>query len=98
MKTVAVEQFKSFRSCGSRMLGVVEFRANETSNANRCECVVCQNRNNGDFIITSNRTLTNDELAMLKAQRSGDKNYVLEIGVSGVGERQTGRSMEQEVR
>lgn len=74
------------------------FRANETSNANRCECVASQNRNNGDFIITSNRTLTNDELAMLKAQRSGDKNYVLEIGVSGVGERQTGGSMEQEIR
>ena len=27
MKTVAVEQFKSFRSCGLRMLGIVEFRA-----------------------------------------------------------------------
>jgi len=27
MKTVTVEQFKSFRSCGSRMLGAVEFRA-----------------------------------------------------------------------
>ena len=35
------------------------FRVNETSNANR----------------TSNRTLTNDELAMLNALRSGDKNY-----------------------
>ena len=51
------------------------FRVNETSNANRCECVACQNRSNNDFIITSNRTLTNDELAMLNAQRSGDKNY-----------------------
>ena len=51
------------------------FRVNETSNANRCECIACQNRSNSDFIITSNRTLTNDELAMLTALRSGDKNY-----------------------
>ena len=51
------------------------FRVNETSNANRCECVACQNRSNSDFIITSNRTLTNDELAMLTALRSGAKNY-----------------------
>lgn len=46
-------------------------RVNETSNANRCECVACQNRINNDFIITSNRTLTNDELAMLTALISG---------------------------
>ena len=58
------------------------FRVNETSNANRCECVACQNRSNSDFIITSNlpltnsnRTLTNEELAMLTALRIGDKNY-----------------------
>ena len=58
------------------------FRVNETSNANRCECVTCQNRSNSDFIITSNwtltnsnRTLTNEELAMLTALRIGDKNY-----------------------
>ena len=51
------------------------FRVNETSNANRCECMACPNRSNNDFIITSNRTLTNDELVMLNAQRSGDKNY-----------------------
>ena len=54
------------------------FRVNETSNANRCECVACQNRSNHDFIIiiiTSNRTLTDDEMAMLTAMRSGDKNY-----------------------
>ena len=58
------------------------FRVNETSNANRCECVACQNRSNSDFIITSNQTLTNsnrtltsDELAMLTALRDGDKNY-----------------------
>lgn len=57
------------------------FRANETSNANRCECVACQNRSNNDFIITSNRTLTNDELAMLTALRNGDKTMVLGIGV-----------------
>ena len=51
------------------------FRVNETSNANRCECVACQNRSNNDFIITSNRTLTNDELAMLAALKSKYKNY-----------------------
>lgn len=39
------------------------FRVNETSDANRCECIACQNRSNSDFIITSNRTLTNDECA-----------------------------------
>ena len=49
------------------------FRVNETSNANRCECVACQNRSNSDHIITSNRTLTSDELAMLNALRSVDK-------------------------
>ena len=41
------------------------FRVNETSNANRCECVACQNRSNSDFTITSNRTLTDDELARI---------------------------------
>ena len=51
------------------------FRVNETSNANRCECVACQNRRNRDFIIMSNRTLTDDEMAMLTALRSGDKKY-----------------------
>ena len=51
------------------------FRVNETSNANRCECVACQNRSNGDFIITSNRTLTDDELAMLNALKNRYKDY-----------------------
>lgn len=51
------------------------FRVNETSNANRCECVACKNRSNSDFIITSNRTLTDDELAMLNALKNRDKDY-----------------------
>ena len=51
------------------------FRVNETSNANRCERIACPNRSNNDFIITSNRTLTNDELAMLNALKSKYKNY-----------------------
>ena len=51
------------------------FRVNETSNANRCECVACPNKSNNNFIIISNRTLTNDELAMLSALRNRDKNY-----------------------
>ena len=48
------------------------FRVNETSNTNRCECVACQNRSSNDFIITSNRILTDDELAMLTALRRED--------------------------
>ena len=51
------------------------FRVNETSNANRCECMACPNRSNNDFIITSNRTLTNDELTMLNTLKSKYKNY-----------------------
>lgn len=51
------------------------FRVNETSNANRCECVVCPNRSNSDFIIISNLTLTDDEPAMLTARRSKDEDY-----------------------
>ena len=47
------------------------FRINETLNVNNCECVACQNRSNSAFTITSNRTLTDDELAKLAAQRSG---------------------------
>ena len=54
------------------------FRVNETSNANRCECVACQNRSNSDFIITSNRALTDDELAMLTALRSGHRFFAPE--------------------
>ena len=51
------------------------FRVNETSNPNRCECVACQNRSSNDFVITSNRTLTDEELAMLTALRSEDEDY-----------------------
>ena len=51
------------------------FRVNETSSLNRCECTGCQNRSAGSFSIASNRTLTDDELAMLNARRNGDKNY-----------------------
>ena len=54
------------------------FRVNETSNANHCECMACPNRSNNDFIITSNRTLTNAEPAMLNALRSKYKNYGFE--------------------
>ena len=52
-----------------------QFRVNETSNANRCKCIACPNRSNSDFIITSNRTLTNDELTMLNTLKSKYKNY-----------------------
>lgn len=57
------------------------FRVNETSNANRCECIACPNRSNSDFIITSNRTLTDAEQSMLVALRSRDQTMALEIGV-----------------
>ena len=49
------------------------FRVNETSNANRCECVACQNRSNSDFIITSNWALTDDELARIR--NVGNEDY-----------------------
>ena len=49
------------------------FRVNESINANRCECAACQNRSNSDFIITSNRTLTDDELARIR--NVGNEDY-----------------------
>lgn len=51
------------------------FRVNETSSCNRCECIACPNRCSNSFIITSNHTLTNDEIAILKKQRNMDKDY-----------------------
>ena len=54
------------------------FRVNETSNANRCECVACQNRSNSDFTITSNRTLTDDELARI-IRNIGNEDYGIGI-------------------
>ena len=51
------------------------FRVNETSNYNRCECTACPNRYNNNFVITSNHTLTDDELAQLEAQRKKDEDY-----------------------
>lgn len=50
------------------------FRVNGTSN-DTCECVACPNRCNNDFIITSNRTLTDNELALLEAQWKKDEDY-----------------------
>ena len=54
------------------------FRVNETSNTNRCECVACQNRSNSDFTITSNRTLTDDELARI-IRNIGNEDYGIGI-------------------
>lgn len=42
------------------------FRVNETSNVNRCECTACPNRCNNDFVITSDHTLTNEELERIR--------------------------------
>lgn len=50
------------------------FRVNETSNANRYECVVCQNKTTSDVMIQSNRTLTEEEVdrAVKRMQGEGD--------------------------
>lgn len=49
------------------------FRINETLNVNNCECMACQNRSTSAVTITSNRTLTDDELAKLATLgRGGD--------------------------
>ena len=42
------------------------FRVNESSNANRCECLACPNRCTGDFFISWNRTLTDEEMGIIK--------------------------------
>lgn len=44
------------------------FRVNETSNRNYCACSACPNRDNHEYVITSNRTLTDKELAEMKAK------------------------------
>ena len=42
------------------------FRQNTTSNCNRCECLACQNRCEEPITyITSNHTLTADEIARM---------------------------------
>lgn len=51
------------------------FRVNETSSVYRCECIACKNRSNGSFFVTYNRTLSDDELARLKALENGDEDY-----------------------
>lgn len=38
------------------------FRINETSGLNRCECTACPNRCNGETLIVSTHTLTENEL------------------------------------
>ena len=53
------------------------FRVNETSNANRCECVACQNRwEEPVTYIISNHTLTANETARM----TNDPNYGIEAG------------------
>ena len=44
------------------------FRVNESSNIYRCECTVCQNRADGSYFITSNKTLTKEELDRIKKE------------------------------
>lgn len=49
------------------------FRTNETTNANRCECIACPNRCSHDYIIIpSNRTLTDREICEIKAKLDPD--------------------------
>lgn len=42
------------------------FRANKTSSCNRCDCTACHNRRTMPYSISSNRTLTNEELVELE--------------------------------
>ncbi len=48
------------------------FRTNETTNANRCECVACPNRDSHEYVILSNRTLTDREICEIKAKLDPD--------------------------
>ena len=44
------------------------FRINETSNVNRCECMACPNKCTGNVLITSNRTLTDEDIRKMMIQ------------------------------
>nr|DAG70835.1 MAG TPA: hypothetical protein [Caudoviricetes sp.] len=44
------------------------FRVNETSNANRCECLACPNRCSEDGFFSYNWTLTNKELEKFRIE------------------------------
>lgn len=44
------------------------FRVNDTSSANRCECTACPNRYAGDFSISWNRVLTDEELDEIRRE------------------------------
>lgn len=48
------------------------FRVNETSSATRCECLACPNRDSHEYVITSNRTLTKDEIISIIHQNDPD--------------------------
>ena len=47
------------------------FRVNETSSATRCDCTACPNRYNNDFFITSDHTLTDEELEQIRREQDG---------------------------
>ena len=48
------------------------FRVNETCSVpNRCECMTCPNRYTGDFFISWNRTLTDEELEEIRREQDG---------------------------
>lgn len=51
------------------------FRSNETSNVQRCECLACPNRCGRSALISSDRTLTDDELARINTERANDADY-----------------------
>lgn len=48
------------------------FRQNETSSFNRCECVACPNHDSHEYVISSNRTLTDREICEIKAKIDPD--------------------------
>ena len=45
------------------------FRQNTTSNHNYCECLACQNRNEGVTYIASNHTLTEADIRALEVMK-----------------------------
>lgn len=47
------------------------FLVNKASSCNRCDCVACPNRRTIPYSISSNRTLTNEELIELERIKEG---------------------------
>lgn len=48
------------------------FRTNDTTNVYRCGYVACPNRDSHEYVIISNRTLTDQEIRAIKAKLDPD--------------------------